>query len=89
MINTNIISNISINKKLSILFFTVAIGFLVTVATYWFIVSNERESTQRTNLFIEYGQIISEAQKNYFKIRRFEKDFLLSITASTGQTYRY
>lgn len=87
MINTNIISNISINKKLSILFFAVAIGFLVTVATYWFIVSNERESTQRTNLFIEYGQTISEAQKNYFKIRRFEKDFLLSITASTGQTY--
>ena len=87
MISTNIISNISINKKLSILFFTVAIGFLVTVITYWFIISSERESTQRTNLFIEYGQLIGEAQKNYFKIRRFEKDFLLSISASTGQTY--
>ncbi len=87
MINTNLISNISINKKLTILFVTVAIGFFAITATYWFIVNNARESTERTNLFIEYGQLTSEAQKNYFKVRRFEKDFLLSISASTGQTY--
>ena len=66
---------------------TVAIGFIATTATYWFIVNNARESTERTNLFIQYGQLTSEAQKNYFKVRRFEKDFLLSISASTGQTY--
>lgn len=87
MINSNLISNISINKKLTILFIAVAIGFIATTATYWFTVNNARASTDRTNLFIEYGQLISEAQKNYFKVRRFEKDFLLSISASTGQTY--
>lgn len=87
MINSNLISNISINKKLTILFVTVAIGFIATTATYWFIANNARASTERTNLFIEYGQLVSEAQKNYFKVRRFEKDFLLSISASTGQTY--
>ncbi len=87
MINSSIISNISINKKLTILFISVAIGFAITTAAYWFKVMNERESIERTNLFIEYSNLISEAQKNYFKVRRFEKDFLLSISASTGQTY--
>ena len=87
MINSNLISNISINKKLTILFITVVLGFIATSATYWFIVNKARESTERTNLFIEYGQLVSEAQKNYFKVRRFEKDFILSISASTGQTY--
>ena len=87
MINSKLISNISINKKLTILFITVAVGFLATAATYWFILKNAKESTDRTNLFIQYGQLTSEAQKNYFKVRRFEKDFLLSISASTGQTY--
>ncbi|MGH1538657.1 MAG: methyl-accepting chemotaxis protein [Gammaproteobacteria bacterium] len=87
MINSNIISNISINKKLTILFISVALGFAITTAAYWYKVVNERESTKRTNLFIDYSNLISEAQKNYFKVRRFEKDFLLSISASTGQTY--
>ncbi len=87
MINSSILSNISINKKLTILFISVAVGFAITTAAYWFKVMNERESIERTNLFIEYSNLISEAQKNYFKVRRFEKDFLLSISASTGQTY--
>ncbi len=87
MFNFNMISDISINKKLTILFVTVAVGFIATAATYWYIITNERASTARTNLFIEYGQLTGEAQKNYFKVRRFEKDFLLSISASTGQTY--
>ena len=87
MINSNIISNISINKKLTILFISVALGFAITTAAYWYKVVNERESTKRTNLFIDYSNLISEAQKNYFKVRRYEKDFLLSISASTGQTY--
>ncbi len=87
MINSNIISNISINKKLTILFISVALGFAITTTAYWYKVVNERESTKRTNLFIDYSNLIGEAQKNYFKVRRFEKDFLLSISASTGQTY--
>ena len=87
MIGLNKISDISITKKLTILFVTVTLGFVATAVTYWFILKNERESTERTNLFVEYGQLVGEAQKNYFKVRRFEKDFLLSISASTGQTY--
>ena len=87
MINLDKLSDISIAKKLSILFLTVTLGFVITAATYGFVISNERESTKRTNLFVEYGQLVGEAQKNYFKVRRFEKDFLLSLSASTGQTY--
>ncbi len=87
MISLEKILDISIAKKLTILFFTVAIGFAATSLTYFFIINNEKASTERTNLFVEYGQLVGEAQKNYFKVRRFEKDFLLSISASTGQTY--
>ncbi len=87
MNNFNLFSNISINKKLGILFITVALGFLAIALTYWYMLNNQKKSTQYTNLFIEYGQLTSSAQKNYFKVRRFEKDFLLSISASTGQTY--
>ncbi len=87
MISTRFISDISINKKLAILFATVVLGFAATAAAYWYTVNNARASTDRTNLFIQYGNLTSEAQKNYFKVRRFEKDFLLSISASTGQTY--
>jgi len=87
MNNLNLFSNISINKKLGILFITIAVGFLAVALTYWYTLNNQRKSTEHTNLFIEYGQLTSSAQKNYFKVRRFEKDFLLSISASTGQTY--
>ncbi len=87
MINLYRFSDINITKKLAILFAAVAIGFIAVAITYWLVIKNEREATDRSNLFIKYGQLVSEAQKNYFKVRRFEKDFLLSITASTGQTY--
>ena len=87
MINHKQFLDISITKKLSILFVAVAVGFMITAATYGFIIENEREATERTNIFVEYGQLVGEAQKNYFKVRRFEKDFLLSLSASTGQTY--
>ena len=87
MNNFNLFSNISINKKLGILFITVAMGFLAIALTYWYMLDKQKKSTEHTNLFIEYGQLTSSAQKNYFKVRRFEKDFLLSISTSTGQTY--
>jgi len=87
MINLNKIYDINITKKLAILFLAVALGFIAVAFTTWLVIKNEREATQRSNLFIKYGQLVSEAQKNYFKVRRFEKDFLLSITASTGRTY--
>ena len=87
MIDLNKITDVSITKKLTILFLAVVIGFLAIAFTYWLVVKNEREAVERSNLFIKYGQLVSEAQKNYFKVRRFEKDFLLSISASTGQTY--
>ncbi len=87
MLNLNKFSDINITKKITILFLAVTLGFVAIAATYWFVLKNERESTERSNLFIKYGQLVSEAQKNYFKVRRFEKDFLLSISASTGQTY--
>ncbi len=87
MVSFNKISDISIAKKLFILFVTVLLGFLATASIYLYTIKNERDATNRTNLFVEYGQLVGEAQKNYFKVRRFEKDFLLSISASTGQTY--
>ncbi len=87
MFNLNSILDIKITKKLTILFITVALGFVAIALTYWLVIKNEREATERSNLFIEYGQLVSNAQKNYFKVRRYEKDFLLSISASTGQTY--
>ena len=79
--------NINITKKLSLLFALVVIGFIGIGLTYWVVISNERNATQRSNLFIKYGQLVSDAQKHYFKVRRYENDFLLSISASTGQTY--
>ena len=87
MSNLTKFSDIYITKKLAILSMAVALGFIAVAITYWLVIKNEREATERSNLFIKYGQLVSEAQKNYFKVRRFEKDFLLSITASTGQTY--
>lgn len=87
MVNINKFLNINITNKLVILFTAVVLGFLAIAFTYWLVVKNEREATERSNLFIKYGQLVSNAQKNYFKVRRFEKDFLLSISASTGQTY--
>ncbi|MGI9227700.1 MAG: methyl-accepting chemotaxis protein [Gammaproteobacteria bacterium] len=87
MIDLSKFLDISINKKLAILFLAVTLGFLAIATTYWLVLKNERKSTERSNLFIEYGQLVSDAQKNYFKVRRYEKDFLLSISASTGQTY--
>ncbi len=87
MFNLNNILDIKITKKLTILFITVTLGFVAIALTYWMVIKNEREATERSNLFIKYGQLVSNAQKNYFKVRRFEKDFLLSISASTGQTY--
>ena len=87
MINLKKFLDVSITKKLTILFFAVTFGFVAIASTYWFVLKNERESTERSNTYIKYGQLVSDAQKNYFKVRRFEKDFLLSISASTGQTY--
>ncbi|QMU60190.1 MAG: HAMP domain-containing protein [Gammaproteobacteria bacterium] len=87
MLNLNNILDIKITKKLTILFITVTLGFAAIALTYWMVIKNEREATERSNLFIKYGQLVSNAQKNYFKVRRYEKDFLLSISASTGQTY--
>ena len=87
MFNLNSLLDIKITKKLTILFITVALGFIAIAVSYWMVIKNEREATERSNLFVEYGQLVSNAQKNYFKVRRYEKDFLLSISASTGQTY--
>ncbi|MBT8123565.1 MAG: hypothetical protein KJO81_01930, partial [Gammaproteobacteria bacterium] len=83
----NKLLDIKITNKLAILFIAVTLGFIAIALTYWFVIKNEREATERSNLFIKYGQLVSDAQKNYFKVRRYEKDFLLSISASTGQTY--
>ncbi len=87
MLNLNKILDIKVTKKLTILLMTMVLGFVAIGLTYWIVIKNERESTERSNLFIKYGQLVSDAQKNYFKVRRYEKDFLLSISASTGQTY--
>ncbi len=87
MIDSNKFLDIKITKKLTLLFIAVTLGFIAIALTYWFVIKNEREATDRSNLYIKYGQLVSDAQKNYFKVRRFEKDFLLSISASTGQTY--
>ena len=87
MFDLNKFLDITITKKLAILFAAVTLGFIAIALTYWLVIKNEREATDRSNLFIKYGQLVSDAQKNYFKVRRYEKDFLLSISASTGQTY--
>ena len=87
MFDLNKILDIKVTKKLTILFMAMVLGFIAIALTYWVVIKNEREATERSNLFIKYGQLVSDAQKNYFKVRRYEKDFLLSISASTGQTY--
>ena len=87
MIDSSKFLDIKITKKLTMLFIAVVLGFIAIALTYWFVIKNEREATERSNLYLKYGQLVSDAQKNYFKVRRYEKDFLLSISASTGQTY--
>lgn len=87
MFGINRLLDINITKKLSLLFIIVILGFIGVALTYWVVIKNETNATERSNLFIKYGQLVSNAQKNYFKVRRFENDFLLSISASTGQTY--
>ena len=64
MIDLKKFLDISINKKLAILFLAVTLGFLAIATTYWLVLKNERKSTERSNLFIEYGQLVSDAQKN-------------------------
>ncbi len=66
MLNLNKFSDINITKKITILFLAVTLGFVAIAATYWFVLKNERESTERSNLFIKYGQLVSEAQKKLF-----------------------
>ena len=87
MLNLNNILDIKITKKLTILFITVTLGFVVIAIAYWIIIKNEREATEKSNLYIKYGQLVSDAQNNFSKVRRYEKDYLLSIFSSTNQTF--
>jgi len=79
--------DIKITHKLVVLFSAMLLGFIALSIAYWLVVKNSKEASKRSSVFVEYEQLVSEAQKNYFKVRRYEKDFLLGISASIGRTY--
>ncbi len=81
------LDDITISKKLVLLFSAVLIGFFVLGITYWLEAKVSKDAGARSSVFQEYETQVNKAQTNYLKVRRFETDFSLSISASTGQTY--
>ena len=84
---TGFLDNIKITRKLIALFSAVLLGFIVLGITYWLEVQAGKNASKRSAVFLEYEELVNQAQTNYLKARRYETDFSLSISASTGQTY--
>ena len=84
---TGYLDNIKITRKLIALFSAVLLGFIVLGITYWLEVQASKNASARSEVFSEYEELVNQAQTNYLKARRYETDFSLSISASTGQTY--
>lgn len=87
MFKLALLDNLKIKNKLVMLFSAVAIGFLVLGVTYWLGVKASQDAEKRSSAFIEYQGLVSQAQTNYLMLRKYETDFLLSISGSTGKTY--
>jgi len=87
MFKLTLLDNLEIKNKLVTLFSAVIIGFLVLGITYWLGVKASSDAEKRSSAFIEYQELVNQAQANYLKLRRYETDFTLSISGSTGRTY--
>ena len=87
MFNFSLLDNLKITNKLVALFSAVLVGFMVLGVTYWLENKVTNDAGDRSSAFIEYQSLVNQAQTNYLKVRRYETDFSLSISGSTGQTY--
>ena len=87
MYKLTLLDNLKIKNKLIALFSAVIVGFLVLGVTYWLGVKASHDAEKRSSAFIQYQSLVSQAQSAYLKLRRYETDFTLSISGSTGQTY--
>ena len=81
------LDNIKISRKLVALFSAVLIGFFVLGITYGLELVSSKRAGERSSAFVKYEELVNKAHTNYLKVRRYETDFSLSISASTGQTY--
>ena len=81
------LDNIKITRKLMVLFSAVLVGFLVLGITYGLELVSSKSAGERSSAFVKYEELVNKAHTNYLKVRRYETDFSLSISASTGQTY--
>ena len=81
------LDNIKISRKLMVLFSAVLVGFLVLGVTYGLELVTNKHAGERSSAFVKYEGLVNKAHTNYLKVRRYETDFSLSISASTGQTY--
>ncbi len=87
MFHFKILDNLKITSKLLVLFSAVLVGFFVLGVTYWLENKVTSDAADRSSAFIQYQSLVNKAQTNYLKVRRYETDFSLSISGSTGQTY--
>ena len=87
MFNLKFLDNLKITSKLLALFSAVLVGFVVLGITYWLENKVTSDAADRSSAFIQYQGLVNKAQTNYLKVRRYETDFSLSISGSTGQTY--
>ncbi len=87
MFKLTLLDNLKIKDKLMALFSAVIVGFLVLGVTYWLEIKASRDAENRSSAFIEYQALVNQAHSNYLKLRRYETDFSLSISGSTGKTY--
>lgn len=87
MFLTRALDNLNMKYKLISLFSTVALAIIVLAVAFWFDKTIATQSAQRSDDFSTYANLVSEANTNYLKIRRYESDFNLSTSGSTGQTY--
>lgn len=81
------LDNIKITRKLVVLFSTVLLGFVLLGITYGLELVSSKRASERSSAFVKYEELVNKAHTNYLKVRRYEADFSLSISASTGQTY--
>lgn len=87
MIMTRVLDNLNMKYKLIGLFSTVALAIIVLAVAFWFDKTIATQSAYRSDDFSRYASLVSEANTNYLKIRRYESDFNLSTSGSTGQSY--
>ena len=87
MLLSGYLDDIKISRKLIALFSAVLLGFFILGVTYWLEVNASKNASARSSVFVKYEELVNKAQTSYLKVRRYETDFSLSISASTGQTY--